>query len=302
MGNVNQKKDIDNEDSDRIERLNTEIVKLENEIYIKINKLRLLQETYNQLKKKIMKLQLENATLKHSLEELQLKYNSLHAISREYQEELNYLVKSANIHVHDKKLYMIDFGWTKSTDPSKYDIFILKDRDFLENCNSYRYWPEDIGISFLLWKYRRSSEAFQLAIVVDSFRSNEQIIELNKLSGEAFIDYKEKYLQNSVEKFDVYSLGITMREDLWFDCRSSVIQTNILFEKLVPELNITNEVKDIIMNMLADLINSMCDKNPITRISIDDLVIGYNNFINYIKSVALPAPPPLDTSPPSPTS
>ena len=101
MGNVNQKKDIDNEDSDRIERLNTEIVKLENEIYIKINKLRLLQETYNQLKKKIMKLQLENATLKHSLEELQLKYNSLHAISREYQEELNYLVKSANIHVHD---------------------------------------------------------------------------------------------------------------------------------------------------------------------------------------------------------
>jgi len=67
---------------------------LEYELYRSREEVKIINETYQQIKKKMIRLQIENSSLQKSLQEMGEKCKRLEIMYLEYQEKINYLENS----------------------------------------------------------------------------------------------------------------------------------------------------------------------------------------------------------------
>ena len=169
-------------------------------------------------------------------------------------------IKGINILYNEKenRFYLIDFGLSKDHKELFHEGMYYH-YTFNENPQeNYEYWPKDIGISHLIYKYQTSQtdtekDKFK-KLLQDSFND----IYRTTMTQENFQQsYLQKFINNSREKVDIYSLGIILKK---------------LFE---PNSHIVAEILEISVDLFKTefdkLLNRMLDLDPINRIDYVDI-------------------------------
>ena len=187
-------------------------------------------------------------------------------------------IKPGNILYDEKnnKFYIIDFGLMKKfNEVYKSKIYI----DYTINMNSddlyYRYWPYDSGIacSYLLSK----SGLPKIPVISTVLKDKQKIIKLYKKYNKTSNKVKN-FIKKSKEKFDVFSLGVTMLEFFFsFQIESVLKKTLKKYPNNSKLISINN-----INNKLRKLIDKMIDIDPVSRVSIDEVITTYKNLIKTI--------------------
>lgn len=166
-----------------------------------------------------------------------------------------------------KKYYLIDFGLSKKiseifSDP--WNEFYYSHTVGSTNGIGYPYWPPCSGISEDLLSKKNSMSHTQWKSSKDIF-----LKKINTMLNVTNITDIDEFIRQSSKKFDVYSLSFIISE---------FFNTDILLSKLkqqIPTINIANLSKD-----LDNLRKKMKNKNPIDRLSIENVIKEYNNLLN----------------------
>ena len=178
-------------------------------------------------------------------------------------------IKPANVlyHFDRDKFIIIDFELMTSFKKAlKDNIFINYTINVSPFEFYYRYWPIDIGISSLLLKRLRGNMDLDYSPPISegptSYNTQRNPQNIRKLYYNS-IKNPQKFIKNSKEKLDVYSLGITINEFFYSNTFKDLLKK---LEKKNSK-NTTFKKNKLIMHNMTNLVDEMTDINPITRIS-----------------------------------
>jgi len=193
-------------------------------------------------------------------------------------------IKPANIlyNIKTNKFYLIDFGLMSSFKQLlKKSYFIDYTINVPYNGYYYYYWPIDAGVSATFLKRLKKSQDLNFSPPIsegpstyNTHRNPRNIKELYYSN----IDNPQFFIKNSKEKFDTYSIGITMKE---FFISSKI-------EKLIKKLLKIYKTNKALINIkhfipkLTELIKEMTEINPIKRISIAKASEKYNKLVDIL--------------------
>jgi len=173
-------------------------------------------------------------------------------------------LKPQNILFNQKtnRFYIIDFGFTGH----KNTFFEKQDGIYFDYINRYEYWPIDSGIANFLNDPRKNIDD----IINEISRTHLNKTRYNQLK----VQDHPKFIDMSIDRFDVYSLGISMAK----------IFDDYLFKILRKEAILSKSKITLLKKKLRQLIRKMLEPNPINRLSIHKVLDEYNFIMKQIFS------------------
>ena len=188
-------------------------------------------------------------------------------------------IKPGNILYDEKKnkYYIIDFGLMKTFSKIyKREIYMNYTINMKPGDVHYRYWPFDSGIAV---SYSKNKQCLpKTPLISTGFKHKEEVIQLYK-RYKTSTNNVTKFIKHSKEKFDVFSLGVTMLE-YFFSSQTEAVLTKTL--KSSP----TNKKIIAINNIspqLRSLVNKMTNMDPVERPSINSVIKEYSKIIRGVK-------------------
>jgi len=198
------------------------------------------------------------------------------------------------------KYYIIDYGFLTE------DIYSDSCCDiYVENTirgYHYKYWPFDVGICVYLKKYSHEpiedfvklNDPTDIILAIYGVKTEEGLKRLlinhtNKIKRLSESD-KNNYYKHSKDKFDVFSLGITM---------------NFFFSKIIENLHEENRFVKYksVLEKIRPLIFKMTELDARKRISIEDAYEEYKQAVSPLEAAPSAAPSSAPSAaPPTPPS
>ena len=193
-------------------------------------------------------------------------------------------IKPGNIlyNINKNKFYLIDFGlMTSFKKVLKQEYFVDYTINIPYNGYYYHYWPIDVGVSATLLNRQKKSQDLNFSPPIsegpshyNNYRNPKNIKELYYEN----INNPKQFIKHSKEKFDTYSIGVTMKEFFL----SSEFQKTIKNLSKIYKTNIgLISIKKLIPK-LVELIKEMTNINPIKRISIIRASKKYNELVDIL--------------------
>ena len=177
--------------------------------------------------------------------------------------------------------YIIDFGLMVSfKEAFKREYFISHTINVTDTSYYYRYWPIDAGVAAMYlnrgdssWKLKRVPLISEGPSPYDDYRNPENIKKLyyDNMAG------REKFIMNAKNKFDTYSMGMTMKEYFF-----STDFTEAL-EKLSRYCKKRSSIVKAVERLqapLLELIHDMLELDPIKRLSCKTASKRYNALVS----------------------
>lgn len=201
-------------------------------------------------------------------------------------------IKSTNIlyNIEKNKYYIIDFGmaigFNEVLNSSKSDIYY---NNYISK-KKYEYWPIDIAYIVAFYK--------NLNYISYLLKEMKNILKLD----ESFNDIP-LLARHSIIKFDIYSLGITLQEIFGIGYEKQESKTNKgelyyynslnkkkiwnkpLIDILAEQERYSETQKKEVKEKLLDIVIACIQINPIKRITIEQLIEKYDEFIDFLNNI-----------------
>ena len=191
-------------------------------------------------------------------------------------------IKPNNIlyNMKTNRFNIIDLGlMTTFNDALRDEYFIDYTINISRNAYYYRYWPIDSGVAALFLQRKKSKEDINFSPPISqgpsAYNKTRNPINIRKLYYDN-ISNIDDFIRVSKEKFDTYSLGITIKEFFYSG------EFNLCIKKLSNKYPRDFSLKKIktVRHELSKLVDKMIKVNPFDRISINN---AYKKYCEIIK-------------------
>ena len=182
--------------------------------------------------------------------------------------------------IKDNRFNIIDLGLMVSFAKAlKDEYFIQYTINVPTNAYYYRYWPLDVGVSALFLDRKKHKSGLNFSPPISQgpnpYNKVRNPQNIRKLYYDN-VNNVDDFIKVSKEKFDTYSLGITINEFFYSNIFNSSVKKLI---KKYPSDKVLQKIK-LILHKLSALVEKMTEIDPFKRISIDGAYKVYKEIVS----------------------